>query len=434
MIVTDKTIIKPRPGRAAKQSVNPPQPDLSLNNGQTILQSQVSEYNNKNTVLTISNNPLVDCAEDLLSICVQLPHAKVYDDIQALRKQCIELLKNYENSLKTHAIAEDMIESASYCLCCFIDEVVLNTSWGGNSSWASESLLSSYHNETSGGQYFYTLLDQALNANIDQHQLIELMYLCLTLGFIGKMRIEPKGAQKLEALRDRAYQIVLSYQRETTKELSPGWQEKVVKDTEFSHPFPLWVIGALFSVVLLFIYMAFSYQINNHSSSAYKNLTALVPWQDTSNQIIENISRDDALLLQQLLQTEIDRNLLEVEQLSDRIRIRIIAKVLFSSGSTTPRADFEAILAKIARTLESTQGKILITGHTDNEPIFTTKYPSNWHLSLARATSIGNFLANNASLRGRLWPEGRGESEPRYTNDSEENRSLNRRIEIDLLF
>ena len=63
----------------------------------------------------------------------------------------------------------------SYCLCCFIDEVVLNTSWGGNSSWASESLLSSYHNETSGGQYFYTLLDQALNANIDQHQLIELI-------------------------------------------------------------------------------------------------------------------------------------------------------------------------------------------------------------------------------------------------------------------
>ena len=69
----------------------------------------------------------------------------------------------------------------------------------------------------------------------------------------------------------------------------------------------------------------------------------------------------------------------------------------------------------------------------DDDPIFTTKYPSNWHLSLARATAIGNFLANNASLSGRLWPEGRGESEPRVENTSDQNRSLNRRIEIDLL-
>nr|WP_289846780.1 type VI secretion system protein TssL, long form [Colwellia sp. E2M01] len=146
------------------------------------------------------------------------------------------------------------------------------------------------------------------------------------------------------------------------------------------------------------------------------------------------MSRDEALVLQQLLQTEIDKNLLEVEQLSDRIRIRIGAGALFASGSTKPRVDFEPILAKIARTLEGTQGKILITGHTDDEPIFTTKYPSNWHLSLARATSIGNFLANNASLKGRLWPEGIGESQPRVDNSNEYNRSLNRRIEIDLLF
>jgi type VI secretion system protein ImpK len=158
-----------------------------------------------------------------------------------------------------------------------------------------------------------------------------------------------------------------------------------------------------------------------------------VPWEKTID-AQQQISRDEALLLQQLLQTEIGKNLLEVEQLSDRVRIRIGATELFASGNTQPRSDFEAILAKIALTLESTNGKILITGHTDDEPIFTSKYPSNWHLSLARATSIANVLANNASLSGRLWPEGRGESEPRVVNDSEQNRALNRRIEIDLLF
>ena len=173
-------------------------------------------------------------------------------------------------------------------------------------------------------------------------------------------------------------------------------------------------------------------QMSNISVEDARTLS-IVPWEKTV-EAQQQISRDEALLLQQLLQTEIGKNLLEVEQLSDRVRIRIGATELFASGSTQPRSDFEAILAKIARTLESTDGKILITGHTDDEPIFTSKYPSNWHLSLARATSIANVLANSASLSGRLWPESRGESEPRVVNDSEQNRALNRRIEIDLLF
>jgi type VI secretion system protein ImpK len=125
--------------------------------------------------------------------------------------------------------------------------------------------------------------------------------------------------------------------------------------------------------------------------------------------------------------------LLQVEQLSDRMRIRIGAGVLFSSGSTSARSDFEPVLAKIARAIESTKGKVLITGHTDDTPIFTTKYPSNWHLSLARSTSIGNYLAKNANLEGRIWPEGRGESEPLVANDSQSNKAINRRIEIDIL-
>jgi len=431
--VNDKTIVKPRPGRGAG-SFGKADSSPSENNLKTIVHEEKVDGRAYNAILTMTDNPLVDNAGALLSTCIKLRNTKQNEDIKTLRLQCVDLIKSYEQSLRAVNVVAEDIQSARYCLCSFMDEVILNTPWGGDSLWASESLLSTFHSETFGGEYFYTLLESALQYPAEKYHLLELMYLCLTLGFVGKMKVEAQGEQKLEDLRERAYHSVQSFKGDMHRELSPGWRDKVIHNTEFQQPFPLWVIGALFGVVLLFIYMSFSYSINSYSSSVYKELVSLVPWHENENTQAQSLSRDEALALQQLLQTEIDRDLLEVEQLSDRVRIRIGAGNLFSSGSTQPRADFEAILAKIARTLESTQGKILITGHTDDEPIFTTKYPSNWHLSLARATSIGNFLANNASLKGRLWPEGIGESQPRFDNTNEQNRSLNRRIEIDLLF
>ncbi|WDE01177.1 type VI secretion system protein TssL, long form [Thalassomonas actiniarum] len=432
--MNDKTIVKPRPGRGAGGGNKPANKEAPADDGKTVFEENSGESRAQNSILTIAANPLVDCAGTLLSICAQIRNTEQHEDIKTLKVQCIELIKHYEQLLRSHNINTEDIQSARYCLCSFLDETVLNTPWGGNSLWASDSLLSTFHNEAFGGEYFYTLLEAALQNPAEKHPLLELMYLCLSLGFVGKMRIEDQGEKKLEDLRDKCYQAVQSFKGDNYRELSPGWRDRVVQHHEFQHPFPLWVIGALFGVLLLFIYMAFSYNINNYSSNVYKQLVSLVPWQQVGREDLQSLSRDEALMLQQLLQTEIQRQLLDVEQLPDRVRIRIGAGVLFSSGSTQPRADFEAILAKIARTLESTDGKILITGHTDDDPIFTTKYPSNWHLSLARATAIGNFLANNASLSGRLWPEGRGESEPRVENTSDQNRSLNRRIEIDLLF
>lgn len=432
--MSDQTIVKPRPGRGAALPKNNDNKRPITNSSPTVVQEKKPDNRNQNTLLAMSGNPIVDSAGTLLSICIKLRGSKYNDDVNALKVQCMELIKHYEQLLRTANIPSDDIQSARYCLCSFIDEVVLTTPWGQQSEWASNSLLSTFHNETFGGEHFFTLLENTLQYSSEKYRLLELMYLCITLGFVGKMKLEPQGSQKLEDLRDKAYHGVQQHKGELNRDLSPGWRDKVAQDEGFEQPFPLWVIGALLGVVMLFIYMGFSYSINNYSSTVYKELVTLVPWQQDDENGTGGVNRDEALMLQQLLQTEISRNLLEVEQLTDRVRIRIGAGVLFASGSTQPRADFETVLAKIARTLEGTKGKILITGHTDNEPIFTTKYPSNWHLSLARATSIGNFLANNASLSGRLWPEGKGEAEPRGSNTNEESRALNRRIEIDLLF
>lgn len=437
--MNDKTIVKPTPGRRNSFPKSDKANDLTQSNAidddsdKTVVFENASYRPTKKPVLTISDNSVVDKAGHLLSLCCQLRIIDSHSDVAGLRAQCVDLIKSYEQDLRSESLNSDIIESSRYCICCFLDETVLNTKWGENSSWASESLLSTFHNETFGGEYFYTLLDNALQSPATKWQLLELMYLCLSLGFIGKMRFEERGQSKLEDYRESAYRVVKDNKPKIHRELSPGWKEKIAKGSELQQSFPVWVAVTFFAAVMLFVYMGFSYKVNEYSSPVYGELTHLIPKEDIK--LIEGTpNRSEFILLQQQLQTEIQRELVTLTELNDRIRISINASYLFASASAQPRQDFEVVLSKIARTLESTKGKILITGHADDRKIFTTRFPSNWHLSLARATSIANVLSRNGSLSGRLWPEGRGADEPLVENNSDENRAINRRIEIDLLY
>ena len=433
--MNDKTIVKPTPGRrnpSPKQDKVKDPTDAS-DSSKTVVFENTNYRPVNNPVLTISDNAIVDKAGYLISLCCQLRIVDGHHDVAGLRQQCIDLIKSYEQDLRNESLNPELIQSARYCICCFIDETVLNTKWGENSQWSSESLLSTFHNETFGGEHFYILLDNALQNPTTKWQLLELMYLCLSLGFIGKMRFEEQGQSKLEDYREAAYQVVKDNKPESKRDLSPGWKDKIAKGAELQQSFPIWVAVTFFAAVMLFVYMGFSYKINEYLSPVYDELTQLVPREDTKL-IAGTQNRSEFLLLEQQLQTEIQRELISLTELNDRIRISINASYLFASASAQPREDFQVVLSKIARTLESTKGKILITGHADDRKIFTTRFPSNWHLSLARATSIANVLAKNGSLSGRLWPEGRGADEPLVENNSDANRAINRRIEIDLLY
>jgi type VI secretion system protein ImpK len=438
--MTDKTIMKPRPGgRGAKPPVQNEQasaePKAPVNPDKTVLSSNdnAAAIRQKAESVAIGDNVLVDEASTLFSLIAKIRNTPKHHDVNALKRQCIELIKTYEQGLRYKTVDGELIESARYCLCSFIDESVLNTPWGGQSEWGAESLLSTFHNETWGGEYFYTLL-QACIADPAKHLLLlELQYLCLSLGFNGKMRVEERGSEKLEEFREQAYRAIRSQRNEHERELSPEWQVNVSGRSIEQKAFPMWVLLALFGALLLSAYMLFRYQINSYSDSVYKELSSLVPWTQPEQKVLTIKDRDESVRLRQLLQTEIQRELIELHDLSDRIRIRVPAELLFGDSNASIKEDFTPVISKIARALESINGRILITGHTDDKSIFSSKYPSNWHLSLARANAVSDALAARTDLHGRLWPEGRGEAEPIAPNDSEENRRLNRRIEIDLL-
>jgi len=424
----DETILKPRPGRMGRNAAPVKKPDDDSD------KTVISSHSKPITTLASSNisiftNSILEAASDCFSLVVYINKTSDLVDVVSLKHKCVEAIKHFEMITRNKNTPTDVINNARYCLCALIDESVLNSDWS-TMEWADESLLSIFHKETFGGEYFFTLLDNALNSPEQQSDFLELQYHCLNFGFKGKYRLENSGDSKVEDYRNRLYQILTQIKGPVGNILSPNWQNRVAAGVELRNQIPLWVVFSILGLVALLIYLFINMQLNSKLTSTEDNLASIHPIT------VETISHKDEqlLVLEQILQTEIQMGLVSLILKSDRIRITIHNKSLFNPGDAHLLSSFQPILEKLALSLEGTKGKILITGHTDNSPISTEKYPTNWHLSLARATQVANSMAKSTNLSGRLWPEGKGAAESIVDNSDPSSRSLNRRIEIDLLF
>ncbi|WP_417530876.1 flagellar motor protein MotB [Marinobacter lipolyticus] len=122
---------------------------------------------------------------------------------------------------------------------------------------------------------------------------------------------------------------------------------------------------------------------------------------------------------------------INVSQDQRRIVIRVEEKGSFPSGSAQLTYEFEGLLLEMAEVLADIPGNLTIEGHTDNVPIRTDRFYSNWDLSAARAAAVANvLLARDYVQSTRLAVTGLADTEPRVPNTSSDNRARNRRVEI----
>lgn len=139
----------------------------------------------------------------------------------------------------------------------------------------------------------------------------------------------------------------------------------------------------------------------------------------------------DAIELATSLSKEISSGVLEVETSGRKIIIRLKEHGSFRSGSADLTKNFLPILQIIREVLQDTNGSIDVEGHTDNIPISTGRYVSNWALSSARAVSVAHGLFDNDALdQSRFTVTGYGDVRPLDLNDSAEGRARNRRVEV----
>ncbi len=138
--------------------------------------------------------------------------------------------------------------------------------------------------------------------------------------------------------------------------------------------------------------------------------------------------------IQQALEREIEQGAIEVENLGQQIVIRMREKGAFPEGSAFLQPKFRPLVRQIAELVKDIPGIVRISGHTDNQRLDSELYRSNWDLSSQRAVSVAQEMEK---VRGfshqRLRVRGMADTEPLVPNDSDENRALNRRVEISIM-
>lgn len=234
------------------------------------------------------------------------------------------------------------------------------------------------------------------------------------------------GRIQLTDLRARLAQLLAKERGPFERELSPQWRSNAGSSTALHERLPLWVTASVVALLLALIYAGLSFALNRQSDPTFSAILALRPQAPPEPPPVAKAPDR----LAHLLAAEIKSGALLVRDLPDRSIVVARGDQLFEPGSATVSPGFEKLLMRIGTAVAQIGGSVLVRGHTDNRPIRSVRFPSNWHLSQARADAAARLLLPALDEPGRLRTEGQADSEPVASNQTPEGRASNRRVEI----
>jgi type VI secretion system protein ImpK len=372
--------------------------------------------------------PLVQAAVPLLALAGRLRGQIANADIDSLRRQAMQEIRTFEERARRADVAAEDILAARYALCTVLDEAVLNTPWGAQSDWSTQSLLVTFHRETAGGEKFFQILERVSGEPQRYRALLELLYVCLALGFEGKYRLDERGAARLADVREALHARIESVRESVEPELSPRWKGVEDRRNAVLRFVPLWVVAAACAVLLVGAYIYFDARLSSMAEPASAALAGvgLESFDAPPAQAAAPTSG-----LRELLAAQISSGRVSVEESGDRTLITLTVPDLFASGSTTVNAAYDDLLRDVAGALEKVPGRILVVGHTDDQPLRSFRFKDNYELSRARALQVADLLRTVVKDGSRIEAAGKGSLEPRYKPANlPENRARNRRVEI----
>lgn len=394
---------------------------------------------------------LVRSAAPLLNLAHALRYTEEQPDIEQLRRVAVEAVGRYERDLAGARISPERARAAHYIICATVDDVVLSKPWGVRAGWARSGLVSTFHMDVTGGDRVFDLLDhfhQTPGANKD---LLLLIYLSLSLAFEGRTRVSPRGNLELGRIRDSLYKTLLGQYGVFERELSPHWKGVAARHKPLRTAAALWTLLSVLALIFAFGYLFFTLSLNGASDDTFQRLANLPP-RDTPSILIEKPK--EPLVAQappvepprvqppppppqptrlqnfmRFLQPEVEKKLVSLSESNNRVLVRINNAGLFDVGSAEVSSEFHDLISKIGGALAQEKFRAVVVGYTDNVPIKTIQFPSNWHLSEARAKAVGDILTSFTGPEAILT-EGRADSDPIADNATPEGRERNRRTEI----
>jgi type VI secretion system protein ImpK len=388
-------------------------------------------------------SPMAAAAAPLLDLLARVgagPQAAQVANPEELRERAVQALRGFEAESRAAEVPVDQLRAAHYALCAALDDVALATPWGQASGWATRSLVSSFHQEVRSGERFFDLLTGMQKDPGRYREALEICYLCLSLGFQGRYRLAPRGHAELDRIREGLFQLLQQIRGNFERELSPRWRGVDAPHRGPGRSVPAWVAGALSVAMLAFGWIWVSDSVNAAGDDLQARLAGLPPGApptiDRSAPPVPPAppppppQPDLVDRVRTFLAPEIQQGLVVVQGDYQRLMVRIKGRGMFPSGSATVASSFNPLLNRIGEALRTEPGRVLVTGHSDNQPIRTVRFPSNHHLSAARAEAAMTVIAAATGQPARFSAVGRADAEPLASNATAEGREENRRIEV----
>ncbi|ATE59936.1 type VI secretion system protein TssL, long form [Thauera sinica] len=398
-------------GRSPAEPVVDPEPDVEERLG----------------YILSARNPLLQASIPLLRMLAEMPDKLPagHEALAVFRKLLEQEVMTFQNLCDKANLRREHVITARYCLCTALDEAASSTEWGASGVWAEYSLAQRFHQDVEGGCKFF-LLAGRLAAQPQEHiDLLEVMYRILGMGFEGQYATESDGARKLEAVRHHLYTILHAAQGPVDPALSPHLWAKADRLFKPLYSIPVWVTASVLGLVVLVFFAWHKYWLVQETNRVVAQIEAIAKMAAPS--AAPPAAR---LRLAELLRDEIAAGRVTVKDEASRSSVVFRGDDMFLPAQAGVSPRIVATLDRLAAEIAKVPGRVVVTGHSDGQPIKTPEFPSNQVLSEKRATAVAAHLAGKGVDKARLETLGKGDTEPLADNATPAGRARNRRVEV----
>jgi type VI secretion system protein ImpK len=392
-------------------------------------------------------NPLIGAFGALLAFAPELESPTAPSDPETLRTRLLDGLISARDAAVARGVPLAKADAGAWAVAALLDDLALNTPWGGGSAWPRQPLFSTLYSDVDAGARFFDRLEE-LEAHPNRDpEMLELFYFCLSLGFRGRYRVPGRaGARSLDAVRTSAARLLRDPEAANAP-LSPNWRGIVAADERRRFTVPLWVLFAAAAVAATAVYFALSLQLAGRAEQLAVLARALPPAEraeiyrpprDTSKPPAPPAEASDFALVPSF-EAAAPEGLRPALNGSETVSLATFViqwkdPEIFRSSQAELTEGFEPLIASLGQQIaenEDVIGSITVVGHTDSIPVGgANPFHDNQGLSEARAATIARILVANGAPPDRVRYEGRAATEPVASNKTRDGRALNRRVEI----
>ena len=394
-------------------------------------------------------NRMISAFASVLEIAPELARAMPPGDPEALRVRLLDGIVRGRDDAVGAGLSLTQADAGAWFVAALLDDLALNTPWGGNSGWPRQPLVVSLSGDVDAGSKFFDRVAELERSPARAPELLELAFVCLSLGFRGKYRVESRAGGGSLAQVKASLARLLRRPDLDERPISPNWQGVSAPDEAPRFALPLWSIAVATVAVLTVVYMLLGLRLSQRAEGLF-TLASVLPPQERA-EVFRPVRAEPERLPDPV---PFDPETYDLLPLFEAAAPGTLAGALSGSEDATlanlivqatdpevfrsAKADlndvYDPLIAAIAQVIienDELISQVAVIGHTDSIPVQRSNpFASNQGLSEARARRIADLLAAGGVDPAKITHEGRAATQPIGDNGTRDGRARNRRVEI----